>query len=441
MPKLPESYIEHMKEILQDELDSYLQSFEEERSFGLSVNTLKIKSEDFLLQNPFHLKKIPWTQSGYYYEEQEKPAKHPYYHAGLYYLQEPSAMLPAEVLPIEEGDIVLDACAAPGGKTIKLAEKLNGTGILFSNDISISRCQVLLKAIEMHGIKNAIVMAEDISRINRFDGYFDKILLDVPCSGEGMFRKQPELIRSWIEKRSEYYVPIQKRIIENALKMLKEGGMMVYSTCTFSKEEDEEIIEYALSLCPQLKVLPIKQQDGFVNGLSDNTHNCIRLYPHRIKGEGHFVALLQKGEKTESRKKIQESEYVTNFSDAFSCILHNGILVRREEKLFYEPEKVLNLKGLRILRSGLYLGEFRHDKFEPSQALAMTLKKEECHNTIDFNLNDPRVLKYLKGETLDVRDQNSNGLTLLCVDHFPLGFGIISKGILKNKYPPNYRYR
>ncbi|MBR3005210.1 MAG: RsmB/NOP family class I SAM-dependent RNA methyltransferase, partial [Erysipelotrichaceae bacterium] len=196
MNKLPEEYLEKMKELLKDEYDDYLQSFEEERVYGLRVNTAKICVEDFLKIAPFHLKPIPWTSDGFYYDPDDLPSKHPYYFAGLYYLQEPSAMLPAEVLPIEEGDIVLDCCAAPGGKSSKLANKLNGSGLLIANDISVSRAQVLLKTLESQGVKNAYVMAEDVTSLKQYEAFFDKILLDAPCSGEGMFRKESELIAS-----------------------------------------------------------------------------------------------------------------------------------------------------------------------------------------------------------------------------------------------------
>lgn len=444
MINLPKQYLENMKELLSEEYEAYLDSFDHERYYGLRVNTTKISVEDFLKINPFTLKQIPWCKDGFYCLEEEKPAKHPYYYAGLYYLQEPSAMLPAEVLPIEEGDIVLDACSAPGGKATKLACKLNNTGILFSNDISVSRQQITLKNIETFGIKNAYVISEDISKLKaNFTNAFDKILIDAPCSGEGMFRKEPSLIKSWLEKGNEYYANIQKQIIKDGLELLKDGGMMVYSTCTFSKLEDEDIIEYALSICPNLKVLPIEKTKGIQDGITANTKNCARLYPHHINGEGHFVALLQKGEtKTNTKNNIDtENKLKFSFFNDVSLPLNKGNIINREEKYYYEPICNLNLKGLRILRSGLYLGEYKHEKFEPSQALALALKENDYKNILDLDIDDPRVIKYLKCETLDVKDKHLDGMVLVCVNHYPLGFGLINKGILKNKYPANYRYQ
>ena len=432
-----------MKELLKDEYDDYLASFENKRVYGLRINTSKISVRDFLKINPFHLERIPWTDDGFYYDEEDRPAKHPYYFAGLYYLQEPSAMLPAEVLPVEENDLVLDCCAAPGGKSSKLANKLHNTGVLIANDISASRAQVLLKTLESQGVRNAYVMAEDITKVDRFLECFDKILIDAPCSGEGMFRKENELISSWEERNSDYYSSIQKQLILKGVEMLKPGGKLVYSTCTFSPEEDEEIIEYALDNYPELKTLPIKKYEGFVSGITDKTRDCVRLYPHHIKGEGHFVALLQKGEEKQNNNVTinnidkPQIEFFKNIEMNFN----NGSFIQRKEKLYFEPDLPFDNKGLRIMRSGLFLGTFNHDRFEPSQALAAALKNNEYKNTLNFTLDDERVLKYLKCETLDVRDRHVEGMVLVCVDSYPLGFGKVSKGILKNLYPANYRYR
>lgn len=444
MEKLPEDYLRLMKELLNDEFDAYLNSFSKERSYGLRVNTSKISVDDFLKIAPFELEPIPWTEDGFYYREEDRPAKHPYYFAGLYYLQEPSAMLPAQVLPIEEGDIVLDACAAPGGKSSKLANKLQSTGVLVSNDISASRAQILLKTLENEGVSNAYVMAEDISKLNGFEESFDKILIDAPCSGQGMFRKESELISSYIERGSDHYVPIQKQIIASAIRMLKPGGMMVYSTCTFDPKEDEEVIEYALSLDEDLKLMPIKGCEGFMPGISETTKECVRLYPHRIQGEGHFVALLKKeGErkKTLPHPSITDKNLKGLIPKGFHSILKDKDLILRKDKLYLEPSYDIPLQGKRILRSGLYLGEIRHDRFKPSQALAMSLKETDYDNLLNLDLKDERVIRYLKCETLDVKDKDLKGLVLVLVDHFPLGFGNISSGILKNLYPANYRYQ
>lgn len=442
MIDLPQQYKQNMQELLKDEYEEYLNSFKDERVYGLRVNTNKISVEDFLKISPFKLEPIPWTNDGFYFNDEDKVSKHPYYYAGLYYIQEPSAMLPAETLPVKENNYIFDACAAPGGKSHKLLNKLNKTGLLVSNDISVSRAQVLLKTLESSGHTNFYCMAEDINNLDKLNNSFDAILVDAPCSGEGMFRKDNSLIKSWLDKGNDYYASIQKQIITSALKLLKDGGYLVYSTCTFSIKEDEEIIEYALNLDDSLKVFPIKMYEGFVNGQTPKTKNCVRLYPHKIKGEGHFVSLLQKG--NNNNTNIITNNEVTKPNNSFfnniNYSFNNGEFIQRENKLYFEPKHDLNLKGYRILRSGLYLGEYKHDKFEPSQSLALALYSNNYTNIINFDLNDNRVIKYLKCETLDVKDQNKEGIVLVCVNNYPLGFGQVKQGILKNKLPSNYRY-
>ena len=442
MKQLPESFLDQMKELLKDEYDDFVRSYEEKPVSSLRINTSKISVRDFLNINPFHLTPIPWTSDGFYYSEDDDPSRHPYYHAGLYYIQEASAMLPGETLPVEENDIILDACAAPGGKSLKLADKLNDTGVLFSNDVSVSRCQVLLKNLESHGVKNAVVMADDLKDLDRFEGFFDKILVDAPCSGEGMFRKEPDLIKNWLKYGNEHYAEIQKDILARAVRLLKPGGKIVYSTCTFSMKENEEVIEHVLDLYDDIEVLPFRRCEGFMSGLTERTRDCARLFPHRVKGEGHFTALLGKRGNKESRKPlVNNGNAGYGFLKDFRIDMKDKELVEFNGKYYLRKDIGMDLKGLRILRNGLYLGEMKHERFEPSQALASALRMDEYDNVLNFDLNDDRVIKYLKCETLDVKDRYVNGCVLVCADGHPLGFGIADKGILKNKYPANYRYK
>ena len=441
MIRLPQEFTDNMKELLKDEFDDYMSCLDKPVTHSLRINTNKISINDFLKINPFNLKKIAWTTDGFYYDDNDLVSKHPYYHAGLYYLQEASAMLPAETLPIEENDIVLDACAAPGGKSLKLANRLNNTGVLISNDISSSRAQVLLNTLESCGIKNSYIMAEDITKLTQLDNCFDKILVDAPCSGEGMFRKDPSLIKSWLEKNNNYYQPIQKQILDKAVTMLKPGGIIVYSTCTFSKKENEDVIEYILDKYSDLEVLPIKKLEGFEDGLTQKTRACVRLYPHKVNGEGHFVAMLKKNGESKKDTKTNNNDKPEILPSEINMDFNNGIFINRDNRLYFEPLHDLNLNGLRIMRSGLLLGEYKHDKFEMSHALARALKYNEYNNVLNFPLDDNRVIKYLKCETLDVKDKYLDKTVLVCVDKYPLGFGIINKGILKNKYPANNRYK
>ncbi len=446
--KLPKKFLKNMQDLLKDEYQDYLNSFQDDKVSGLRVNTLKISVEEFLKISPFKLEKIPFTSDGFYYDSDDKPAKHPYYHAGLYYLQEPSAMLPAEILPIEEGDLVLDGCSAPGGKATKLASKLNDTGLLICNDISASRCQGLIKNIELAGIKNCLVICEDLSNLkDNLKNSFDKILIDAPCSGEGMFRKDNSLIKSWIAKGNNYYSAIQKEILSAAIEMLKEGGMLVYSTCTFSPLENEEVIDFVLKKYPNLKVIKPKIEcDGFSQGVYPHLKEAIRLYPFKIKGEGHFVCLLQKGDKVERKEEkkyveCQIPEIVKEFFTLVDFDLTKGNFEVINDNVYFIYHHDLNLEKIRTMRSGLLVGKIKNNRFEPSTTLALALTKKQFKQVIDLKSDDIRVIKYLKSETLEVKDYNYQGYVLVCVDGYPLGFGKVNNGILKNMYEAKYRWQ
>ena len=461
---LPSAFEEKMKYLLGAEYNNYLDCFDEPRHYGLRVNTAKISVEDFLKISPWPLKKIPWIHNGFYYDgENCQPAKHPYYFAGLYYMQEPSAMTPADRLPIEPGDKVLDVCAAPGGKATELGARLNGTGVLAANDLSNSRAKGLLKNIELMGIGNVLVLSEEPGKlIPYFTEYFDKILIDAPCSGEGMFRKDRKMIRAWEEHGPDYFARIQKSIITQAAQMLKPGGMILYSTCTFSPEENEQTIEYLLEQYPDFDVCEIEGYEGFACGMPEVTASkdkclsrTVRIFPHRMKGEGHFLALLQKHaaadsdtltasdvKSTTGRKKLPED--LTDFLADIRREFDPGRFDIRADKVYYMPEGLPALNGIRFLRTGLFLGELKKKRFEPSQAFAMNLKKEEYPRIIDLPVSDERVIKYLKGETLDVEDLVSpkeKGWYLVCVDGYPLGFGKLAGQVLKNKYLPGWRWQ
>ena len=423
---LPDKYLKTIKEILQDEYDEYIASFNENRIHSLKVNTSKISTDDF--EKLFKLERVPWTNDGFYYED-ESITKSPYYYAGLYYIQEASAMLPAEVLPIEEDDIVLDACAAPGGKSLKLLNKLNNTGLLVSNDVSPSRANALLRNIERFGFSNYYVISKDIIELEeKYKNTFDKILLDVPCSGEGMFRKDKSLINSWLEKDEEYYAPIQKKLLQASLNMLKDGGMLLYSTCTFNTKEDEEVVRYALENNKDVRLVPIKKYNGFKDGI-DNIG--VKLFPHRIKGEGHFVCLLQKGN-IQSKEKKQHKQVKSNidFINSLNKEFKDGEFLDINENTYFV--KPFDVKYIRTLRSGLLLGKNTSHGFEPSQQLVLNLKDREYDNILSLDINDIRVDKYLKGETIEI-DLKYKGLVLVCIDKYPLGFGKASNGLLKNK--------
>ena len=464
---LPAEFEKKMKDLLgTDGYQDYLNCFDNPRHYGLRVNTAKISVEDFLKIAPWPLQPIPWISNGFYYDgEHCQPAKHPYYFAGLYYLQEPSAMTPANRLPITPGDKVLDVCAAPGGKATELGAKLQGKGVLVANDLSNSRAKGLLKNIELMGTGNVLVLSEEPGKLIRyFPEYFDKILIDAPCSGEGMFRKDRKMIRAWEEHGPEFFSKIQRSIITQAAQMLKPGGMLLYSTCTFSPEENEQTIEYLLREYPEFELCEIAGYDGFSQGIpsavepsDERLLQTVRIFPHLMDGEGHFLALLKKcGPDTPGAEEGTAAEYppagrkkplpdeLTEFLALISREFAPERMDIRADKVYYMPEDLPLLNGVRFLRTGLLLGELKKKRFEPSQALAMNLKKNEYKKCIDLPVSDGRVIKYLKGETLDVSDlaaPTEKGWYLFCVDGYPLGFGKLAGQTLKNKYLPGWRWQ
>lgn len=453
MIELPDSFLEEMKKQFGNEYENYLNCFDNPRHYGLRVNTNKISVEDFEKISPFKLVKVPWINNGFYYNGDEiNPAKHPYYHAGLYYLQEPSAMTPASVLPIKTGDRVLDMCAAPGGKATEIGVKLRNTGLLVANDISSSRARGLLKNIELFGIGNVLVLSEEPGQLKEeFNNYFDKILIDAPCSGEGMFRKEPKLVKEWKERGPEYYIPIQRELIQIGVEMLKPGGYLLYSTCTFNKGENEDAILFLLEKYPYMESVEIDEDyKGFTKGNPPLT-NSRRLYPFRIKGEGHFLALLKKAESREtsvtfrseedSNRKTKQAALSKEFLEFLKLIkpdFDKDRFAVRNDRVYYESIAPSSKKK-RVLRNGLFMGEQKKGRFEPSQSLALYLNMEDYKYILDLKSDCIDVIKYLKGETLIVEGLKDKEYYLVCVDGYPLGFAKYGNGKLKNKYEQGWR--
>ena len=469
--ELPVEFENNMRELLGSDYDEYVLSLSQKRLYGLRVNTLKISVEDFLKITPFELKKIPYIENGFFYDgEKEQPAKHPYYFAGLYYLQDPSAMTPASRLPMEKGLRVLDLCAAPGGKSTELAARLCGSGVLMANDISVKRARALKKNIELFGIKNSIITTEYPEKISEyFYEYFDRILVDAPCSGEGMFRKDPSMVYAWKESLPKEYSRLQADIVEHAVKMLKPGGYMLYSTCTFSPLEDEMTVSKILDK-GQMSLEDMEWYEGFSEGMPEaiesediSLKKCARIFPHRMDGEGHFLALMKKKtsekegvlntyenkEKTESdinndliykglskEEKSLWEEFAGAINKDFFC---GGHIESHASNLYYISDQTPDLNHIKYINAGLYLGECKKNRFDPSQALAMALKAKEYSNILDIPSTDDTVTGYLKGQTINTTDDIKDGWVLVCVDGFPLGWGKKKGNIIKNKYLSGWR--
>ena len=461
---LPRSYVDAMKELLEEDYDAYIKSLDEKPYVGIRTNLLKLEPEKLkeILDRDF--KEIPWVKEGFYFEEErgvlttpslsniekiKSISKNPYYFAGLYYIQEPSAMTPAMVAGIKPGDKVLDLCAAPGGKSTQAAAYLQGEGLLVSNDFSASRVKALQKNIEVSGIDNVLITNENPKNLSKvYIEYFDKIIVDAPCSGEGMFRRDSAVFRAYLGRGPEFFTGLQVSILNEAAKMLKPGGTLVYSTCTYSKVEDEGSLSEFLENHPDFKIDKINADFGFEE--SKILPGTIRLFPHKIKGEGHFVARLKKDEralekdenKTKDKKKRKSLKLPEELLEFLGKIKRDWDYERifiNKDYAYYLPKDALIDKSLHYIRTGLLLGEIKKNRFEPFQALAMNIKFDEWENPLNLSATDERVIKYLKGETIEADDEYM-GIRLVCVDGFSLGFVKQNKKSCKNKYYQGWRW-
>ena len=460
--ELPQKYTEKMAALLgAEEFELYQASLDAGRSFGIRVNTLKLAPAGFVRELGEIVgirEQIPWTTDGFYYdpfgkETAELPGKLPFYHAGLYYIQEPSAMYPAEQLDVQPGDRVLDLCAAPGGKSTKLAAKLRGKGMLVANDINAERVKALIYNIELAGVRNAVVTNEPPERLARnFTGFFDKILVDAPCSGEGMFRKDAEAVRSWDKFKTEICAGMQREILESAHLLLKQGGHLLYSTCTFDLREDEGMIREFMDRHPEYRLLPLLKTGGIANGL-DGMTEAARLWPHKVKGEGHFTVLLEKQEsdginsgdlfrtkKTRSYRLCGDipAEFRSFWEKNMYGSMPEGYYYTAGDGLYSLPCPPPDLDGIKAPKIGLNLGELGYGKFKPSQQFAMAYGAF-FRRKIVFSYRDDSVKRYLRGETLTGVEAEEEGWSAVCVGTHVLGMGFLKDGILKNLYPKGWR--
>ena len=457
MGTLPQEFKERMEHLLGEEYEAFSKSWEGEPAQALRVNTLKIPSEEFLKLAPFSLCQVPWAEDGFYYGKEDRPGKHPYHEAGLYYMQEPSAMAVGSLADARPGERVLDLCAAPGGKTTHLAASMKGEGLLVSNEIHPVRAKILASNVERMGIRNCVVINErPKSLADRFPAYFDRIVVDAPCSGEGMFRKEEEAIRQWSPENVLMCARRQQEILEDACDMLRPGGTLVYSTCTFSPEENEGSIHTFLEGHPDFSVKGVRQRNEdygkfsqgrpeWVGGGAEIADTC-RLWPHKLEGEGHYVAVLEKAgetapeeKKTATRVRMQSVDrdlwrLYKEFEREFLRCELPGVPVLFGDQLYLLPE-TFPLKGLKVLRPGLHLGTIKKNRFEPAHALALALKPLEAAACCSMGV--PEAEEYLKGAIFE--GEGKKGWQLMLVDGYSIGWGKQAGGLVKNHYPKGLR--
>lgn len=507
MADLPIKFLEKMKMLLGSEYDDFMTSYEAPRVYGLRINPLKISVEEWQEISPMkeRVRPIPWVKDGLYYTEEDRPGRHPHYHAGLYYIQEPSAMLPVELLDVCSGHRVLDLCAAPGGKSTQIAGKLMGQGVIVSNDNAFERTKALAKNIELSGIRNGVITNEEPAKLaGVFGEWFDRILVDAPCSGEGMFRKDENMAASWEKHSVDICSVMQRDILAHAAAMLAPGGRLVYSTCTFSPEENESQVAALLAEHPDFYIEPVHPPGGISQGRADwidgdiaakleqgraeSLSGTVRLWPHLLEGEGHYVAVIRRrgnreadasirmsvvypaSEKPSLKKKPDKlrgtpakpqrgsksavieadpKEVWQAFAEKELQLDHSelGEPVAFGSIVYLQPREMPSLDGLKIVRAGWLAGEARKGRFAPAQSLAMGLKREEAKRSVNWSSDAEQINRYLKGETLFIKQEDISlaegaelkGYVLICVDGYPIGWAKYVDGMLKNELASGWR--
>lgn len=450
-PHLPTAFVERIAHQLPPgELEPFLTGYEHDPHKGLRLNPLKLDRERFLATMPFELVPIPWCELGFYYGEPDRPGRHPYHAAGLYYIQEPSAMAVVEALQPQPGERILDLCAAPGGKSTQILGYLQNDGLLVANEIMPNRVKILAENLERWGARNAIITNEPAERLAaRLPEFFDRILVDAPCSGEGMFRKLDEAVEDWSEEKVRHCVAMQQEILDLAAQMLRPGGVMVYSTCTFACEENEEQVERFLANHPEFELEPVPNAQLFDGEIQAATAQTARLWPHRIQGEGHFIARLRKQQgggdqrpwvamHQPRRPSPELQQLLTQLCTEALNISFTGPFVLFGDQVYQIPADCPSLDQLKVIRPGWHLGIGKKGRLEPSHALALSLTNGEWQRSIALRADDPEVRRYLSGQTLSV-DRSDRGWAAVTVDGYPLGWGKLADGQLKNHYPKGLR--
>ncbi len=486
---LPEQFKERMRNMLGAEYEEFQAALGKEEYHALRINPLKADVAQALKKLPFLLRPVPWAEGGFYYEGQDQPGKHPFHDAGVYYIQEPSAQSAAALLDARPGERVLDLCAAPGGKSTQIAACMAGRGILVCNEIHPARAKILSENVERLGVRNAVVTNETPDRLaDRFPGFFDRILVDAPCSGEGMFRKNDAACGEWSTENVKLCAERQDAILNTAHAMLRPGGTLCYSTCTFAPAENEGSVSRFLHAHRDMRMEKLPCPEGFAPGRPDwiedpeeGVEHSFRLWPHKLKGEGHFVAVLRKEggfgredfqERENGRKRFADGttemplkeggsartlkngsqsahrkdkkaggspsgDSFMDFAEQYLLTPLTGSMLRFGDQIYLPPSGLPSLQGLRVLRPGLHLGTEKKGRFEPAHALALAIKPSDARYVYDMSSGSREIRAWLNGESLPV--EGEKGWYLICVEGYAVGWGKLAGGMLKNHYPKGLR--
>ncbi len=460
MTDLPPLFLNRMKTWLGAEYPAFLNALQAAPRRALRVNTLKISPQDFHRRAPFPLgDPVPWCPEAFYLDGEVNAGGHPWHRAGLYYLQDPSAMAPGALLAPQPGERILDLTAAPGGKATHIAAQMAGRGLLVANEIKTKRIGHLAQNLERWGADNVLITNETPERLAaHFGPYFDRVVVDAPCSGEGMFRKDMHARRDWSPEMVHGCALRQRNILRTAARLVRPGGCLLYSTCTFAPEENEAVLAHFLETHPDFQLEALPHFPGFDRGhpewldLPPELQTAVRLWPHRLDGDGHFVACLRRaaappeaqtspvGSARLSPPGRAQRELLQTFLDeTLSLSLPPERLHLRGQRLYLTPPIQPDLRGLRVLHPGLWLGTFKKKRFEPAHPLALWLHADQARQVCNLKADSPQLRAYLRGEVL--QRQAAPGWTLVCAEGFPLGWGKQVGERLKNHYPRGWLAR
>ena len=423
---LPEAFLLRIKQQLGEEYDDFLKSLERPRAVALRFNPLKGERPAMA----FTGEPVPWEEEGFYYDPEARPGLHVYHEAGVYYLQEASAMAPVHLLDPQPGEKICDLCAAPGGKTTQIAGRMGGEGFLLCNEINPKRAKILSRNIERMAVANALVTNEHPANLaKKYEGFFDRVLVDAPCSGEGMFRKEEAAVTDWSQETVEMCARRQAEILHSAAQLVKPGGRLVYSTCTFAPEEDEQAVAAFLQEHPEFEP-EILEAPWFVPA-ENGGH---RMWPHKLLGEGHFAAVLRKNSGEETETDLSQGEKLpaqwTAFAKEMGIRLPEGKAVSFGQNLYWAPTDMPDIRKMKVMRPGLELGTVKKDRFEPAHALALWLK--DCKTRESYGAESEEMKAYIHG---DVVPSEKKGWCLVCADGYSIGWGKGDGRVLKNHYP------
>ena len=428
---LPELFLERMKTLLGAEYSAFLESLERPRAVALRFNPLKGAAPRL----PFTGEAVPWEPQGVYYDPSARPGLHPYHEAGVYYLQEASAMSAVALLDPRPGEWVCDLCAAPGGKSTQIAGRMDGEGFLLCNEYNPKRARILSRNVERMGISNALVTNEHPENLaKRLEGCFDRVLIDAPCSGEGMFRKEEAAVTDWSVETVQMCAARQREILHSGARLVRPGGRLVYSTCTFAPEENEQTVAAFLESHPDFVAESVEAPWFCCVG-----EGMYRIWPHKVLGEGHFAAVLRRlGEEERQEPALQPAQSLpkewVDFAKKLGIRLPSGQAMLFGQNLFWVPEGMPLLRGLKVERPGLELGTVKKGRFEPAHALALWLK--ECSNSCCLAADSRELEAYMSGNVIPSEKRD---WCLVTVDGFGIGWGKGDGNVLKNHYPKGLR--